>query len=484
MQQLFSRLSNLRPLLVLCGIVFFWMLTACSQTPPSAPDAPTTGTPAAAASKTATPRPRLSPTFPATATVTQLEVAENELSGLEIVFWHGWDGATGAEMDRLVQEFNRGNEWKIQVRPEYQGSLDQLAEKMRQIATGEPGPQLVAAYLYQALNWGGETELATLDPYVNDPVWGLSPEQQNDFYPSIWQAEVIQGERLGIPALRSAQLLYYNDTWAGELGFAQAPQNWSQLEQQVCAASQALRRDDSLANDGMGGLAVTTDYSASLSWMAAFGAEIVDDSGNYRLDTPQVENTFEALRKLSESGCAWLVEAGSPLESFAGREGLITTSSLLEAPAMEQALQRAGSSDQWSLLPFPGPDGRATLTHYGPAYMILSSTPETELAAWVFVRWLLAPEQQVRWIEASGGLALQGSVAEELEKTASRNPDWAEAVELLPDSQAEPTQASWYTVRWALSDATVQLFRYYFSLDQVPDLVELLNETARELNER
>lgn len=460
------------------------MLAACSQTPPSAPDAPTARTPAPAASKTATPRPRSSPTFPATAAVTQLEVDENELSGLEIAFWHSWDGAAGAELDRLVQEFNRGNEWKIQVRPEYQGSLDQLAEKMRLIASGEPGPQLVAAYLYQALNWGGESELATLDPYVNDPVWGLSTVEQEDFFPSIWQAEVIQGERLGIPALRSAQFLYYNQTWASELGFAQAPQNWSQLEQQVCAASQALRGDDSLVNDGLGGLAVTTDYSASLSWMAGFGAEIVDDSRNYRLDTPQVENTFEALRKLSESGCAWLVEAGSPLESFAGRESLITTGSLLEAPAMEQALQRTGSTDQWAMMPFLGPDGRATLTHYGPAYMILSSTPEEELAAWVFVRWLLAPEQQARWIEASGGLPVQGSVAEGWEKTANRNMEWVKAVELLPDSQAEPTQASWYTVRWALSDATVQLFRYYFSLQQVPDLVELLNETAQELNER
>ncbi len=460
------------------------MLAACSQTPPSAPDAPTTWTLAPASSKTVTPRPRLSPTYPATATVTQLEVDENELSGLEIAFWHSWDGTTGAELDRLVQEFNRGNEWKIQVRAEYQGSLDQLAEKMRQIATGEPRPQLVAAYLYQALNWGGETELAALDPYVDDPVWGLSAEAQEDFYPSIWQAEVNQGERLGVPALRSAQLLYYNQTWARELGFDQAPQNWSQLEQQVCAASQSLRRDNSLANDGMGGLAVTTDYSASLSWMAGFGAEIVDDSGNYRLDTPQVENTFEALRKLSESGCAWLVEAGSPLESFAQREGLITTGSLLEAPAMDQALQRAGSTDQWVRLPFPGLEGRATLTHYGPAFMILPGTTEGELAAWIFLRWLLAPEQQVRWIEASGGLPVQRSVAEGLGAYASRNPHWAKAVELLPDSQAEPTQASWYTVRWALSDATIQLFRYYFSLEQVPDLVELLNETAQELNER
>lgn len=409
---------------------------------------------------------------------------ENELNGLEIAFWHSWDGAAGAELDQLVQEFNRENEWKIQVRADYQGNLDQLDEKMRQLKAGGLRPQLVAAYLYQALNWGGEAQPAALDPYVNDPVWGLSADEQADFYPSIWQAEVVQGERLGVPALRSAQFLYYNETWAGELGFDQAPETWSQLQQQVCAGAQALLGDASLANDGRGGLAVTADYSASLSWMAGFGAEIIDDSGKYHLDTPQVESAYETLRRLAESGCAWMVEARSPLESFAGREGLITTGSLLETPAMEQALQRAGSRDRWRLLPFPVQAGLAPLTHHGPATMILPSTPAEELAAWVFARWLLAPEQQVRWIEAAGGLPLQRSVTEEMEEYASRNPDWAMATELLPEAQAEPVQASWYTVRWVLSDATVQLFRYYFSLEQVPDLVELLQETAQELSER
>ena len=33
-------------------------------------------------------------------------------------------------------------------------------------------------------------------------------------------------------------------------------------------------------------------------------------------------------------------------------------------------------------------------------------------------------------------------------------------------------------MRWAVNDASTQLFRYYFTIDQVPSLVKLLDETA------
>lgn len=464
------------------GVVVLLTLAGCSQTPPNAPEANATRTPATNSQKTAIPALRLPPTLAKNTPVTQLDVDGEDLSGLEIIFWHSWEGQLGELVQQLVEEFNQENEWAIQVRAEYKGNLDELDGKMRQQEAGEGKPQLVAAYLHQALNWSAE--LAQLDAYVDDPVWGLSAEQQADFYPSVWQAEVIRGERLGVPALRSGQFLYYNETWGRELGFDQAPQNWGLLEQQVCAAAKALLSDEGRENDGLGGLMVTTDYSASLSWMAANGAEVVDESGDYQFDTPQVENTFEALRKLSERGCARLVEAGSPVESFANREGLVTSGSLLEAPVVDQALRRVDNQDQWTLLPFLGSDGQAKITHYGPAYVILSSTVEEELAAWSFVRWFLAPERQARWIEASGGLPLQRSVGRQMDDYASRNPHWAKAVALLPESVAEPSLASWKTVRWAISDATVQLFRYYFSLDQVPDLVKLLDEAAQELNER
>lgn len=479
-----SHLHKNRSWIVWIGILILIFLAGCSPTPPDAPVTTATGTTTGSNRRTPTPTRRLTPTPPKNSPVAQLDLEADDLNGLEVTFWHSWDGELGVVMDQLVTEFNQENEWGVRVRAEYQGSLDELDRKARQMADVEQKPQLIAAYLYQALNWGSDVQLVALDEFVNDLVWGISEAEQDDFYPAIWQAEIVQGQRWGVPALRSGQFLYYNETWASELGYELAPQNWSQLEQQVCAANSTFRQDDTWDNDGRGGLGLTTDYTATLSWLVAFGTMPVDKTGAYQFDTPPVEDAFERLWKLSDRGCGWLVENGSPVEIFASRESLVTTGSLLEAPVIQQAMERAGRRDRWRLLPFIGTADQPTFIHYGPAYTILSSTPEEELAAWVFVRWMLAPERQARWIEASGGLPLQRSIVDDLGTYANRNPFWAQAVVLLPDAAAEPTQASWKTVRWAVSDATIQLFRYYFTLDQVPELAELLNKTAQELNER
>jgi hypothetical protein len=54
---------------------------------------------------------------------------------------------------------------------------------------------------------------------------------------------------------------------------------------------------------------------------------------------------------------------------------------------------------------------------------------------------------------------------------------------MLPSARSEPPFPSWGTVRWAVSDAATQLFRYYFTARQVPELLKLLDQTAAELHE-
>ena len=39
-------------------------------------------------------------------------------------------------------------------------------------------------------------------------------------------------------------------------------------------------------------------------------------------------------------------------------------------------------------------------------------------------------------------------------------------------------------MRWAVSDAATQLFRWYFTMEQLPDTVKLLDRTATELHNR
>ncbi len=53
---------------------------------------------------------------------------------------------------------------------------------------------------------------------------------------------------------QSAQVMFYNNTWASELGFDAAPQTADEFKEQACAAAAANDADDTPDNDGTGGL--------------------------------------------------------------------------------------------------------------------------------------------------------------------------------------------------------------------------------------
>ena len=79
---------------------------------------------------------------------------------------------------------------------------------------------------------------------------------------------------MGLPAPASADLLYYNQTWAEELGLAVPPATPAQLK------IQGLRRGEADPNDGgAGGSLISTEYPAVLGWLSASGADILAPSG-------------------------------------------------------------------------------------------------------------------------------------------------------------------------------------------------------------
>jgi ABC-type glycerol-3-phosphate transport system substrate-binding protein len=411
-----------------------------------------------------------------------------DLRGTIIHYWHPWNETAGETMKELVDEFNLTNEWGLVVVPVPQAGLDALGQNVAaSLQTGQ-APDVATGYLHQALAWDATGKVVDLRGYLDDPVWGLSLADQADFYPVFWEQDVVDGKRLGIPALRSGQLLFYNETWARELGYTAAPITPEQFAEQACAAARVYRRDASLANDGSGGWIIATDYPAILGWIYAFGGKVLKepepglDQSAYRFNNPRVEETFTFLRGLFEDGCAWLAPSEYPEEEFAGRLGLFATGSVTDIPFYASAFRRAGNNDRWTALAFPSPGLAPAFDVYGPSYTLLGSSPERQLAGWLFIKWLAAPENQRRMVEATGSFPLNASSLEALEGYGARHPQWQTAVEALRHAQPEPPLETWGTVRWALGDAATQLFRSYFTIDQLPALLRHLDLTAAELH--
>jgi ABC-type glycerol-3-phosphate transport system substrate-binding protein len=476
---------------ICAGLLLLLLFAACNPSPPISTRTPaatrTAGEPTptrqAAAS---TPAATLTATLPPASTV---DVAAEELNGVQIVFWHPYSDAEADALRRLAESFNDSNQWGILVSVEAIAGPDALEQRLDAAleAGSSPGdglPDLAAGFLHQALAWNEQHPLADLRSYTDDPIWGYSLAEQADFFPAFWEQDVVDGRRLGLPFHRSAQVLLYNTTWANELGFRTPPATPQQLADQACAAAEA-----NPANDGTGGLLVTPHYAAALSWIYSFGGEILRQpepaAGRnvYRFSSDETEEAFTYLRNLYDDRCAWAIETGGPETEFAARRALLAPVSLADLAYLAEVMQQTGSQDQWTVIAYPSSEETPGIATYGTSLVVFEGSEARQLAAWLFASWLVQAENHARWVEAAGGLPLRQSEPAQLEAFSSRSPQWAAALALLPTARPEPAYASWDLVRWAIQDAFTQLFRSYFAADQIPTMLNFLDNTAEELHE-
>jgi ABC-type glycerol-3-phosphate transport system substrate-binding protein len=206
-----------------------------------------TGTTGSTPTGTTGPTPTVTPTQ-----TPPIGVDPAALRGLSLQVWHAFSGAAGGVFTDQVAGFNAANEWGIVVTQTGYGDYTTLFDAVNTALESGGTPDLVAALPEQTLSWDASTSVVDLSPYLSDPTWGLGRLGIADFPPVFWAQDKLDGKQLGVPAQRSARFLFYNQTWAHELGFDNPPATADEFRQQVCAANASFRTNASpheLAND-------------------------------------------------------------------------------------------------------------------------------------------------------------------------------------------------------------------------------------------
>ena len=92
---------------------------------------------------------------------------------------------------------------------------------------------------------------------------------------------------------------------------------------------------------------------------------------------------------------------------------------------------------------------------YGASLVIFRTTPEQQLAAWLFLKWFTEAEQQARWVEVSGYFPARRDVGEKLTDYLAANERYVKAFALLPYSRWEPPVAGYERVRRLIAETMV-----------------------------
>ena len=419
-----------------------------------------------------------------TQAVSSLNVNKEALRGTQVTVWHPWFGAEASLFESQVAEFNQTNEWGIIVSTEGKTNFSELYSQTDTALQDSTNPNIVIALPEHAIGW--RDHVVDLNAYVRDPVYGMSAFEMSEFPSVIWMQDELDGVRLGMPAQRTARFILYNQTWARELGFDSPPETSSDFERQACTANQALVKDTNDNNNALGGWLIDADAMTSLSWMDAFGGGVQEEQG-YRFLKQGNIDAFKFLKVLQQKGCAWVASADMPVyDRFASRQALFATASLEDFVDQSRAFGTLGSDDEWVVLPFPGADQTAFVV-YGSSFIVFESNDVTQLASWLFIRWMLSSENQAKWVQSTGLFPLHSSTTDLLSDYSTSHPQWAEAVELLPNGQMTPKLASWRVVRTMLEDGFRDMFDTIRHPDltdgQVPLVLKQMEDTAQELNQ-
>ncbi len=433
-----------------------------------------------------TPLPAI-PATPNEQTPSSLGVTSSELRGLTVSLWHPWSGDAGAQFDSILAEFNRTNRWGVTVQSSDYEGFGRLDEAVEAALVANTLPGVLLDYGYQVRHWKASADLVDLSPYLTDPAWGLSSDEQADFYPEFWAEDLLpagsagQSRRLGLPYYRSAYVLFYNRSWGDELGYPNPPATPDDFRLRACAAAGSLAGQGNGAPPGRGGWLVTPQPAALLGWVYAFGGQVIlPGQEGYRFNTLKTQQVFEYIKNLLDDGCAWSDPAVEPAVEFASRGALFVVASTLDIPAQQEAFALAGRQDEWVVIPFPS-DGKPVVVTYGPSLAVTRSTPQSQLAAWLVIEWLVYPPNQATWAAAIEAYPTRGNALGYLDQAALTSPHWAQALGLLPFTRSEPSLVSWGVVRWALQDALEQLVSSQLDAGQVPSLLENLDLIAAEI---
>lgn len=356
------------------------------------------------------------------------------------------------------------NPYGIVINGSFQGGYGDIFEKMLLgIEAGEL-PQLVVAYQNQAATYELDSAILDMTPLVQSEQWGLTAEEADDFFEGFYNADVFPtfgGARLGFPPNRSMEMLYYNSDWlaeleaAGAISFSGPPQTPEQFREAACAAvdnpySNAAGEGQSL------GYQLSVDASRYASWTFAFGGDIFDyEAGEYDLNNPGAVEALTFLQGLFADGCAGFVtERFGDQAAFGRGELLFTVGSSSGLPFYGLAVNGAyedvdAEPFTWSVAPVPYVTETPQQNIYGASVSIVESTPEQELATWIFIKYYTDARVQRYWAEASNYFPVRESVAGELTESGyfEANPAYQTAFELLEFGRTEPPVPGYDFVR-------------------------------------
>ena len=334
-------------------------------------------------------------------------------SGQTVVYWHqhAEDGSQGDTMARLIEDFNSSNDYGITVEAIHQGHYGTIQDLMNTAILSGELPNMAAGYANAAAGWANEGVVVDLNLLLNSPKWGIPADEQSNLNFNLLNVNQLDfapfyGMRVAWANQNSLNVFYTNLDIVEALGFERrAPETLAEFEGISCAAG---------ASDMYQGYPLDTGISHFESFVAAHGGAIFDsEAGEYIFESDEVAAAMEMFTRMLANDCAYLfAERFQNTGDFSIGLTPFAAGSSAGIPYITGDAAEAEMTDEWVVTAFPGAEGVGrTIQLFVPSQVILTASPEAELATWLFVRYLAGAEAQLAWSSATGYYSIRNDIA-------------------------------------------------------------------------
>ena len=362
--------------------------------------------------------------------------------------------------NRRTLEFwtiGREGEAVVKLLPEFQREHPDIRVRVQQIPLTATHEKLLTAYAGDSLpdlvqignTWIPEfAALHALEP-LDARVAKSRDIRADDYFPTVWGTNRIDGVVYGIPWYVDTRLLFYRVDLLHEAGFDAPPRDWAQWQAQM----DAIRAK----TDGKrwGALLPTNEYDQLLALALQTHVPLLRDGGRYgNFESAGFKRALAFYVGLFQRGdvpAYTNVQVSNPWEEFGRGAYVFYLSGPWNIGEFRKRLP-ASQQGEWSTAPLPGPDGPGDSVAYGSS-LAIPRTSRHKDAAWALVEYLSQPRVQQRFYELLGDLPPRRSAwesaalkndqklhafREQLERLAPAPPvpEWEQIVNMMQDIAA------------------------------------------------
>lgn len=342
-----------------------------------------------------------------TTSATASEAPATVTEPITIELWHTrGEGKNGDEMNRVVDEFNKTNEYGITVKPTYIGAYDEtLSKTVTAIGAGD-NPTLVLLAATPGVDTLASMDcLQDLTPYIERDNFDVKNINDAFTYKMYYDDKIIS-----MPYVRSCTEILYNKDLFDQAGISEIPTDWKEFTEACKTVKEKT---------GVCGFMTTPDATYfQNTWLRSMGGDGIiskDGKGANCLD----DGTMQTLLTdwLAGVNDGWMKQydptnKDDVEQAFTNKQvAAISVSSGVLASYIDLAKQAGFNLGAASM---PGYSGESTAEIGGGNIAIIknNSNDQQIAAAWEFIKFLLNDENVATNAINTGYLPITNSSVE------------------------------------------------------------------------